>query len=338
MARGYQSYRGRMPGWKKGLIIVLLLILVLAGGFLILQPKLVFNEDGLHWQTSKPNSEQSNVQSSDPDDTEDIPDDFIIDIPEPEPADILHGVSVDGSAALSQDGVQLAEGQRPVITVKAANGAFILDSVADADAQNIKEKNTASKAVSRISCFADTKQADSDNSMAVMSVSGRAWRDPNGNAWLDPYDENARAYLVGIVQKCVALGYSEIILEDVQFPTYGIVDRVTYGAQEDTPETRTAAVNAFLKQVKDAVSGTDVKISIALPTTILETKQDGVAGWDLSAIAQSVDRIYMNVEDQAAADATRTAVAALRDGADAEEFFAALTKTPLDGGSYVLIK
>ena len=120
--------------------------------------------------------------------------------------------------------------------------------------------------------------------------------------------------------------------------TYGIVDRVTYGAQEDTPETRTAAVNAFLKQVKDAVSGTDVKISIVLPATILETKQDGVAGWDLSAIAQSVDRIYMNVEDQAVVDATRTAVAALRDGADAEEFFAALTKTPLDGGSYVLIK
>ena len=40
----------------------------------------------------------------------------------------------------------------------------------------------------------------------------------------------------------------------------------------------------------------------------------------------------MNVEDRAAADATRTAVTALRDGADAESF-AALTKTPLDGGA-----
>ncbi len=338
MARGYQSYRGRMPGWKKVLIIILLLILVAAGVFLILQPKLVFDENGLHWQALDTKVSQTDDQSADENDVADIPEDFIIDIPEPEPADVLHGVSVESDVALSENGVQLEEGQRPVISVKAANGTFLLSDMTDADAQKIKERNTASKAVARISCFADTKRADSDNSMAVMSVSGRAWRDPNGNAWLDPYDEAARAYLVGIVQKCVALGYTEIVLEDVQFPTYGIVNRVTYGAQVDTAEARVEAINSFLKQVKDAVSEKDVKVSIALPSTLLETKQDAVAGWDLSAIVQSVDRIYMDTASQAEADAARAAVTALRDGADAEVFFVAQAKTPLTGGSYVLMK
>ena len=35
--KGYQSYRGRMPRWKKILIAVLILILIAAGLFLFLQ-------------------------------------------------------------------------------------------------------------------------------------------------------------------------------------------------------------------------------------------------------------------------------------------------------------
>ena len=35
--KGYQTYRGRMPRWKKALIAVLILILLGAGAFLALQ-------------------------------------------------------------------------------------------------------------------------------------------------------------------------------------------------------------------------------------------------------------------------------------------------------------
>ena len=46
--KGYQTYRGRMPRWKKALIAVLILILLGAGAFLALQKYQVFDADGIH--------------------------------------------------------------------------------------------------------------------------------------------------------------------------------------------------------------------------------------------------------------------------------------------------
>ena len=48
--KGYQSYHGRMPGWKKLLIGILLLILIAAVGFLFLQNYQVFDQDGAHFR------------------------------------------------------------------------------------------------------------------------------------------------------------------------------------------------------------------------------------------------------------------------------------------------
>lgn len=322
--KGYQSYRGRMPGWKKLLIGILVVILLLAGAFLLFQPKLVVDSSGGHWQGWL-NREEQNLSADGEDAGEDEEDDFIIDIQEPEEK-ALHGRFL----SIQDDFSALAEGERPVVTMKAANGA-----AQSADAEMVREKIVSRDAVAKVSCFADTKKADSDRSMAVMSVSGYAWRDPDGNAWLDPYDEAAADYLIGIVQDCAALGFTEIVLEDVQFPTYGIVNRVTYGEQADTAATRAAAIEAFLQKVK-AAAGNEVQISIALPAALVESGVNETAGWDLSAIAQIVDRIYMEAEDQSEADRLRVAVGALREDVSAEKFFVAQVHQIITGGSYVI--
>ena len=46
--KGYQTYRGRMPRWKKALMAVLVLILIGACAFLVLQKYQVFDADGIH--------------------------------------------------------------------------------------------------------------------------------------------------------------------------------------------------------------------------------------------------------------------------------------------------
>lgn len=336
----YQSYRGRMPGWKKWLVGILLLILVLAGAFLIFQPKLVVDASGGHWQNWLYREEEktpsaaepgSNADVEDGADAEDM-DDFIIDIQEPA-VKALHGRML---SAANPDFSALAEGERGVFTVKETNGTVVFGTAQDAAAAALQEQIAGRDAVAEISCFADSKKALSDWHLAVLSVSGKSWRDPNNKAWLDPYNENVTAYLTGIVNDCVSLGFTEIVLKDVQFPTDGRVDRVKYyNGQADTAESRAAAIEAFLRKAKET-AGEDVKVSIVLPASLLNTGAEETAGWNLSAIAQIVDRIYMDAETQEEADQLRAAVGALRTDVDAAAFFVAQVPQAITGGSYVV--
>lgn len=331
--KGYQSYRGRMPGWKKLLILILVIILLCAGAFLVLQPDQIFDADGSRFQL--PLVGENDVAPSS--DEEELGDDLIIDIQEPA-AKIteLYGCAIDAAGLQDEDFSALGEGERPVLTVKAANDTVLYGSINDAAADLVREKIAGRDAVARISCFADTQRADADNALAVMSVSGKAWRDPDGNAWLDPYSAAVTAYLVGIVRECADLGFTEIVLDDVQFPNYGRTDRVTYASGTDTPENRIQAINAFLDAAYTALDGRDVALSVSLPAELITAGSDDVAGWDLAEIVQRVDRVYVSVADQAQADSVRASLAALRTDVDGACFFVAQTSAPVTGGSYVI--
>ena len=328
--KGYQSYRGRMPRRKKLLIAVLILILIAAGVILFLQDYQVFDKDGAHLNLPGVGQEQTAPEEDASGEEVDLH------IQEPQAdTSLLRGRTLPAETLAEENFSSLQEGERPVLTMKAANGVFLAGD--EAAASMVREKIAGRDAVARISCFADTRQADADNSMAIMSVSGRAWRDPDGNSWLDPYNPEARAEVVALVRRCVDLGFTEIVLDDVQFPNYGRVDRMTFDGREDTPQLRREAILSFLDEVNAELEGTGVTLSIALPSDLLEEQTDDTAGWDLRALAQKADRIYMDAADQAAADDARAAVAALRDGADAEGFYVAETAQPIGGGSYVIV-
>ena len=326
--KGYQSYRGRMPRWKKILIAVLILILIAAGLFLFLQDYQVFDRDGAH--LNLPGVGQNQPASSDEEGNAGNEVDLHIQEPAANTEE-LYGRTLDLASLESEDFSELQEGERPVFVMKAANGTMY-----DGDTALLREKIAGRDAVARLSCFADTQRADEDNSMAIMSVSGRAWRDPDGNSWLSPYSQAACDELLAMVRQCVELGFTEIVLDDVQFPNYGRVERMTFGDQEDTPQLRVNAILAFLDAVNTELEGTGVTLSIALPSDLLETQTDETAGWDLNAIAQKVDRIYMDAAGQTEADAARTALSALRGDVDGKVFYVAETGEPVTGGSYVI--
>lgn len=344
--KGYQSYRGRVSTRKKILTVFLVLILICAIAFLILQPSQVFDATGVHFKfpqfqlpvnikTPLP-SDGDVVPPPDGEPTADDPPPVELDIREPErPAKLmeLHGRTFDAASLQTETFSALSDGERPVLLMKPTNSAL---RYGGDNAAMVREKVNGKNAVARISCFAETKRADSNRDWAVWSVSGRAWRDPTGNAWLDPYDEEVRAYLVDVVKACADMGFTEIVLEQAQFPTYGRVNRVTYKDRNDTPAARAEAINAFLDAARAALGDGDIALSIALPSTILAEGKDDIAGWELSAIAQRVDRIYMDCADQTASDGARAQVSALRPDRDPAAFFVAQVPTPVTGGSYLL--
>ena len=331
--KGYQTYHGRTPRWKKVIMILLVIILIAACGVLLLQKYQVFDGNGVH--LALPGKEETSSAEPEGGEQSQQPGEVIIDEPEQRTA-VLRGRSFDAAALQNETFAALQEGERPVLTMKAANGTLLFGSENDAGADLVREKITGRDAVARISCFADTEQANADRTLAVMSVSGKAWRDPAGNAWLNPYNAQVQTYLAEIVRQCADLGFTEIVLDDVQFPNYGRTDRMTFDGIEDTPENRAAAINAFVDAMRAALGDRQVTLSIALPKELLETGTDDTAGWNLKELAARVDRIYLPAADQTEADSERAAVAALREGVDAEVFFVAETAEPVTGGSNLI--
>ena len=124
--------------------------------------------------------------------------------------------------------------------------------------------------------------------------------------------------MTAVVKECADLGFEEIVLDDVQF-------RITAGRSALYMSRGKTAMRAALRRSmlsgcgKTAV-GDEVTLSIALPSQLLENTVNGAVGWDLSSIAQRVDRIYMDAADQTAADSARAAVSALRTDVDGTRF------------------
>ena len=351
--KSYRTYRGRTPRWKKVLTAVLLLILAGALAFLLLQRYQVFDSNGPHFQLPFFSERENDTSGSENED--DYDEDLIINIvddpnqqPEQDPnaaddteeltqkaeAQLLHGRAVAAAAAQQGDFSALREGECPVITLKAPNEALILDHAGTAEALTAQLKDR--DAVVRLACYADSDKAKHNEKMALMSVKGRAWGDPGGKSYLNPYQADVTAYLRDMVQRSAALGVSEVLLDNVTFPTVGRLGNITFGGQTDTPETRIAAINGFLDQMREAL-GDQTLLSVSLPVSLLQNPVDGVAGLDLKAIVQRVDRVYMRVEDQAQADAARASFAALCPDVDSESAFVAVVSQPVTGGSYMLI-
>ena len=106
--KGYQTYRGRMPRWKKALMAVLVLILIGACAFLVLQKYQVFDADGIHLRLPGDENEPA------PESAQPLPEeDLVIDEKEPEVRE-LHGRTLDAAALPEETFSVLLDGESPV--------------------------------------------------------------------------------------------------------------------------------------------------------------------------------------------------------------------------------
>ena len=93
------------------------------------------------------------------------------------------------------------------------------------------------------------------------------------------------------------MGFDEILLTDVSYPTEGKLDKIAYG---ETGKVQN--LNTFLDEMRAALAEYDVKLSIELPAAAVSEGSDSQAGLTLADIAPRVDRIYaVTTEEQISA-------------------------------------
>ena len=320
-SRGYNSYRGRTPKWRIALMALLVVVILAAVAVMALSHFIVYDEEGtpqmeLPWQ-EEPAVEPAEEISEPPLD---------LTIEEPVKPRVLRGfctpvpLTRESWSDSNDRAKESFDCNAAAVTLKdAAGNVYFNSTTALPGTVQLQEETDAALAevvaycqsteghsIARLSCFHDPKAANRDvENMGLKNTGGYIFYDGNNSQWLDPAKPAAREYLCGLAKEAAELGFDELLLTDVSYPTVGKLNKIDYGEGE-----KGGHLADFLEEMRAALAPYGVMLSIEVPQAVISQGADENAGLLLADIAPKVDRIYAPAdaaEVPALAQAVRTA-------------------------------
>lgn len=310
---GYDNYRGRSSPLKKLAVIGMVIILLLAGGYLFISEFTEYDRDGnVHvvfpWQreTGKPGT----------DDSEDTDINIIYDDTEDSLGDVQAVEFSVSEARQSEYSIRtkLGEGNAAAIWLKRPDGCLryrsaaagpalcFTDGLTEAELKRFTETDLYT--IARISCMKDNAAPMKDMAdLALTQENGYVWYGRENEHYLDIAKPEARKYLISIVEELGSLGFDEVLLSDLAYPTGGMQANIS------TVEDRTAAVTAFLKELKDAVKDGELIVSLELSEATVLAASNAAEGISLAEQLPLVQRVYVKTDK---ADAVQEAIEAMQ--------------------------
>lgn len=148
--------------------------------------------------------------------------------------------------------------------------------------------------IARIACFRDDFVPKKHPELGVCLKNGRPWKDGGGHLWLDPYNRKNWDYLASIVDLALDLGFPEIQLDYVRFPSEGAKGTQVFPAQRAYPDQKAGpddVILAFANFMGERVRKRGARYTADIFGIISSTKGDQGIGQTLEKIAQPFDVI-----------------------------------------------
>lgn len=143
--------------------------------------------------------------------------------------------------------------------------------------------------IAKVDIFADHLLAKKHPEMAVSDINyGEPWLDKSFLYWTNPYDNRVRKYNIELMKELVELGFDEIQLDYIRFPSDGIMSDVYYPV-EPKNTSKSDAISSFLKDVNSQLKPLGTTISVDLFGMTAWFKNDFKIGQILEKIAPHVD-------------------------------------------------
>lgn len=107
--------------------------------------------------------------------------------------------------------------------------------------------------IARLVIFKDELLASRRPDLAVLRPDRSLWRDSKGTAWVDPFRPEVWEYNIAIAREVAALGFDEIQVDYIRFPSDGQVEAALY-SQPSTAPARLEAIRQFMTRLQEALA------------------------------------------------------------------------------------
>lgn len=331
--KGYHSYRGKRQG-RNGKVLLLVLVLLLACGFLYVQRYITYSDDGSIRLDLPFLREQQTDAPEEPVAPETQPEvDLVVEpgpvsVPEQpeEPEPVPVACRVKGLEALPGDRTALGEELASVgangfvYTLRDNTGRVFYDSAAAlrsaveaaVSATALEELCGAEDvlSVARLNALHDSYYAWANmESAGICQSNGHIWYDELSYHWLEPEKDKAREYVIALAVECAQLGFDQILLEELCYPSGGDLSKIDYSG--DTME-KADALALLLTELRQALEPYGTQLALLIDQRALDPAGNAAyveaSGVELSRLAPLVDAVYVETADAAAAAEVLAAV------------------------------
>ena len=334
MAKGYQNYRGRHSAGARAAIVLLVVVLIVACASIFAQQYIVYADDGGIYldlpflgRVDLPAPPKPEPEPEEPAEPEDPPVNLVVQQPEeeepetepePEPADVFGEHRVLELTDLPADEAALAEalagrGATGFLYTVRDNTGRILWASESGQSKAVSANEAATEtlrtlcgaedvlAVARFNVLHDSYYAFANmKDAAICQKNGYVWYDNHSYHWLEPDKELARTYVTGLAAECARLGFDELLLEELSYPTQGNLYKMSL---DNNTRGKTEALVQLLTELRAAVEPYGTKLSLLLTEELIMAGADETSGVDLAAMLPLVDGVYADVSSAAAAQA-----------------------------------
>ena len=112
--------------------------------------------------------------------------------------------------------------------------------------------------------------------------------------------------MIGLAVECAELGFDELLLEELAYPTRGKLEKIDYSGNTIG---KTEALTLFLTELRTALEPYGTKISLLLTEELIQAGVNEESGEDLSALLPLVDAVYAQVSSVSEAQSLLAAAA-----------------------------
>ena len=296
MTKGYHNYRGRGRRQKRLLAVVLVLVILAAVAYLVIQNYIVYDDAGkahIEWPFRKDEPQADTQEPTIPDN--DVTIDYVDNGYTPH-LEALHARMLP-TDVLRQDPRtvldSLAESAFAVETKRVNGSITYTTAVAVPEQVDVAQYDTMTNlrtllagdaySIARMSVFCDSYFVRAYPDAALCVESGSFWYDADSMAWLDPSNPQVLVYITTLCQEYASLGFDEIALDYFSYPTTGRLDSIAGLESVDRLQVLTDFVKSLRANLPDTV-----KLSI-----VLRSELSADFGLSADLLAENFDRVYV---------------------------------------------
>jgi hypothetical protein len=171
----------------------------------------------------------------------------------------------------------------------------MLTPVIDPAALNEQLHEIGIYTIARVVVFKDPVVAEARPDLAVRDeVTGGSWRDMNGSAWVNAFNEELWAANADLAVELANLGFDEIQYDYIRFPSDGDLRTADFG-REYTEAARRTAISGAVALAQERLRPTGAKFSIDLFPIIALFGDDQGIGQTLQDLTPLADYVSLMI-------------------------------------------